>query len=272
MLGSASDAEDMLQETYVRWQQLAFDEIRSPRAMLVTIVSRLCINHLQSARQQREQYFGLWLPEPLLTATADSSNVHQIDESLSIAFLMLLERLNPLERAMLLLRDVFDYDYLEIATILGRSEAACRQILHRARQRVTSDRPRFPASPEDGERMLEKFLDATSNGDMDGLLSLLSKEIVFYSDGGGKAAAVPNAVEGSQRVASLIIGALKKFLPKERVVRIAQINGQPGTVTYVDGRPRSVVTIDVEDGLIARIWVITNPEKLRAVPGLEAVN
>ena len=147
MLGSGSDAEDMLQETYLRWQQMPVDEIRSPRAMLVTILSRLCINHLQSARVQREEYFGQWLPEPLLTAAAaEGSKLDQIDESLSMAFLILLERLNPIERATLLLRDVFDYDYLEIATILGRNEAACRQILHRARQRLTQDRPRFAAS------------------------------------------------------------------------------------------------------------------------------
>lgn len=272
MLGSASEAEDMLQETYLRWQQLPAEEIRSPRSMLVTIVSRLCINHLQSARVQREEYFGQWLPEPLLTMpAADPSKVDDI-ESLSMAFLVLLERLNPVERATLLLRDVFDYDYSEIASILGRNEAACRQILHRARQHVTDDRPRFLPSAEEGERLMRRFLDASSEGDMDGLLALLSKDVVLYADGGGKASAVPNVVNGSRRVAALVVGASKKFAPKEQEPRIAQINGQPGFVGYVEGRARIVITVDVQDGLISRLYVVTNPEKLRAVPDLRAVN
>lgn len=273
MLGSATDAEDMLQETYLRWQQMAADEIRSPRAMLVTIISRLCINHLQSARVQREEYFGQWLPEPLQTApAADAPGLEQIDESLSMAFLVLLERLNPVERATLLLHDVFDYDYLDIAAILGRNEAACRQILSRARQRLKEDRPRFTASAEESERLMRRFSDATSSGDLQGLLALLSNDIVLYADGGGKAAAVPNIIRTPQRVAALIFGAQKKFRPEGEVRRIVQINGQPGVVGYIDGRARSALTIDVEDGLIARIYIVTNPEKLRALPDLSAVS
>ncbi|HSP17677.1 MAG TPA: RNA polymerase sigma-70 factor [Thermoanaerobaculia bacterium] len=272
MLGSASDAEDMVQETYLRWQKISDQEIRSPRAMLVTIVSRLCINHLQLARVQREEYFGQWLPEPLLTATAADPTLHEINESLSMAFLVLLERLNPIERATLLLRDVFDYDYSEIASILGRNEAACRQILHRARQNVTQDRPRFSASAEEGERLMRQFIDASTHGDMDGLLALLSSDVVFYSDGGGKAAAVPNIIHGSRRVVALLLGATKKFVPKDQVVHVAQINGQPGFISYVNGRARAVVTVDVDGGLIARLYIVTNPEKLRGIPDLHTVN
>jgi RNA polymerase sigma-70 factor, ECF subfamily len=273
MLGSATESEDMLQETYLRWQQMAGDDIRSPRAMLVTIVSRLCINHLQSARVQREEYFGQWLPEPLLTAPAlQTGNVHEIDDSLSMAFLVMLERLNPVERATLLLHDVFDYDYSEIATILARNEAACRQTLRRARQRVEDGRPRFTVSPEEGEQLMRRFLEATASGDMGNLMTLLSTDIVLYSDGGGKAAAVPNIIDTPERVAALILGARKKFVPEREIRRIVQINGRPGVVGYVDGRARSVLTVDVDNGLVSRIYIITNPEKLRAIPELRAVN
>src|SRR5262249_16949624 len=160
----------------------------SPRAFLVTIISRLCINYLQSARKKREEYFGQWLPEPLLTEpAAEFSDSLQINESLSMAFLVLLERLNPIERAVFLLRQVFDYDYSEIARVVGRNERDCRQILRRSRQHVTQMRPRFDASRKQHENLLLKFRQATTSGDLDGLLALLSKDVRIYSDGGGKA-------------------------------------------------------------------------------------
>lgn len=268
MLGSVADAEDMVQETFIRWQASS-DEIRSPRAFLVTIISRLCINHLQSARVQREQYIGQWLPEPLLTGTgSDPYEISHIDESLSMAFLVLLERLTPMERAVFLLREVFDYEYSEIAGILGQNEASCRQILSRARQHVAKVRPRFDASLKQHEQLLHEFLDAASNGNLDALVALLSSQVVFHSDGGGKSAAVPNLVYGPGNVARAILGGLAKLVPKNLVSRMAQINGKPGVVSYLDGRPYSVFTIDIADGRVQSVFIVTNPEKLARLPAL----
>jgi RNA polymerase sigma-70 factor (ECF subfamily) len=263
MLGSVADAEDMVQEAFIRWQRSGDTQVQSPRTFLVTIVSRLCINHLQSARVRREEYFGQWLPEPLLTAPHDDPAVNpRIDESLSMAFLVLLERLSPLERAVFLLREVFDYKYSEIARVLGQSEANCRQILRRARGHVAQVRPRFDPSPRQHAMLARQFLDACNNGDVDGLLALLSKEIVLFADGGGKAAAVPNPIYGPDHVARFVAGAIRKFVPRERVARIVGINGQIGVVTYFNRRPGSVITFDVEGGLIRNIYIVSNPEKL----------
>lgn len=269
MLGSVADAEDMLQETFIRWQNSSNEDIRTPRAFLVTIISRLCINHLQSARVQREEYVGQWLPEPLLTGS-DPSESAQIGESLSMAFLVLLERLTPLERAVLLLREVFDYEYSEIALTLDHSEASCRQILRRAKRHVEEARPRFNAPLQQREQLLRRFLDAASNGNLDGLEALLSSDVVFHSDGGGKAAAVPNLVHGPDHVARVVLGGLKKLVPRNLVSRVTEINGQPGVVGYVNGRPFSVLTLDIADGFIRNIYIVTNPEKLARLPEMPA--
>lgn len=269
MLGSVADAEDMLQESFIRWQQTSSDEIRSPRAFLVTIVTRLCINHLESARVRREEYVGEWLPEPLVTdPKSDPSHVLRVDESLSMAFLVLLERLTSIERAVFLLREIFEYEYSEIATILGQSEANCRQILRRARQHVSKARPRFRASSEERRNLLERFLRTTSQGDMDGLVDLLASDVVLHSDGGGKALAVPNLIFGADKVARGILGSLEKLVPRNLLTRMALINGQPGIVSYLNGKPYSVLTLDTGEGLIRSIYVLTNPEKLAHLPEL----
>jgi RNA polymerase sigma-70 factor (ECF subfamily) len=268
MLGSVADAEDMLQEAFIRWRGTEAAEIQSPRAFLVTIVSRLCINYLESARVKREQYVGQWLPEPLLTAPAEDATSH-IDESLSMAFLVVLERLNAVERAVFLLHEVFDYDYAEIARILSLTEANCRQILRRARRHIADVRPRFDPSPERRERLLHEFVEASTRGDMKGLLKLLSDDVVLHSDGGGKAAAVPNLIYGSERVARFVFGALRKFVPQNVVRRVVPINGQPGLVNYHHGSPLSVLTMDVRDGRIRAIYVVSNPEKLERLPLLQ---
>lgn len=271
MLGSVADAEDMLQETYIRWQQTGDEEIRSPRAFLVTIVSRLCINQLQSARVQREEYVGQWLPEPIVTDPgSDPLGMIKVNESLSMAFLVLLERLTPIERAVFLLREVFEYEYAEVAGVLGQSEVNCRQILRRARQHVSAMRPRFAASARKQNDLLQRFLAAIGTGDMDGLLALLSDDVVLYSDGGGKALAVPNLVRGADNVVRGILGAFRKLLPKGLVRRWAWINGEPGLVSYLDGKPYSVVTVDAGGGRIQAIYVLTNPEKLVHLPELSA--
>jgi RNA polymerase sigma-70 factor (ECF subfamily) len=271
MLGRVADAEDMLQETFMRWQQAPDQEIRSPRAFLVTIISRLCINHLQSARVQREEYVGTWLPEPIVSGPgSDPLELVRVDESLSMAFLVMLERLTPVERAVFLLREVFEYEYSEIANVLGQSEANCRQILSRARQHVAAMRPRFKTSQRKKTDLLERFLKATSSGDLEGLVALLSRDVVLHSDGGGKAVAAPNLIRGADKVARGALGTLKKLMPKNLVTRLAQVNGEPGIVSYLNGKPYSVLTFDASEGHIQTIYVVTNPEKLARLPELPA--
>lgn len=271
MLGSSADAEDLLQETFIRWQQTG-TEIESPRAFLVTILTRLCINHLQSARIKREQYFGQWLPEPVVTAPRQNPSASfEVDESLSLAFLLLLERLTPQERAVLVLREVFDYEYSEIASILDQSESNCRQILRRARQHLKDHRPRFDASLEERQELLRRFSDASSRGDLEGLVALLSKEAVFYSDGGGKGPALPKPIYGAENIARGMLEGLKRLVPKNLVRRFLEINGQPGIVTYLDGTPFSVFTLYIAEGRVSQVFVITNPEKLTRLPLLASL-
>ncbi len=270
MLGSVADAEDMLQETFIRWQQASEDDIQSSRSYLVTIISRLCINHLQSARVQREQYFGQWLPEPLVTGLgSDPMELIRADETLSMAFLVLLERLTPIERAVFLLREVFDYEYPEIAGILDQSETNCRQILHRARQHVAEVRPRFKAPADKQNELLHGFLNAVSSGDINGLIGLLAEDVVLHTDGGGKAVAMPNLVHGASNVARSIILGREKFGPKGNAeTRLVSVNDAPGVVSYVDGKPSFVFTMDTNEECIRSIYFITNPDKLSHIPVL----
>jgi RNA polymerase sigma-70 factor (ECF subfamily) len=269
MLGSVTDAEDMLQETFIRWRQSPEEEIRSPRAYLVTIISRLCINHLQSARVQREEYAGEWLPEPIVTGPeGDPLGMIRVDESISMAFLVLLERLTPTERAVFLLREVFEYEFSDIASVLDQNEVNCRQILRRARQHVAVMRPRFQTTIRKQRDLLERFLKATSNGDMEGLLNLLTEDIVLHTDGGGKAIAVPNQVKGAEKVTRAILSAFRKIVPTNLVRRIAEVNGEPGVIGYLDRKPFSVVTLDLYEGHIRAIYIVTNPEKLSRLPEL----
>jgi RNA polymerase sigma-70 factor, ECF subfamily len=271
MLGSVADTEDMLQETFIRWQQASIEEVRSPRAFLVTIITRLCINHLQSARVQREEYVGEWLPEPLVTDPAsDPLGAVKIDESLSMAFLLLLERLTPMERAVFLLREVFEYEYAEIAEVLGQSEANCRQILRRAQQHVGDIRRRFDASAQQRNELLKQFIQATRKGELQGLVDLLSSEAVLHTDGGGKAIAVPSLVEGAENVAAIILNRMSTVVPKDLVTRLAQINGQPGIVSYRQGKPFSVLTLEIVNARIKAIYVVTNPQKLAHLQNLPA--
>ena len=273
MLGSIADAEDMLQETFIRWQQARDEEIRSPRAFLVTIVSRLSINHLQSARAQREEYVGQWLPEPIVTGPgSDPLEMVRIDETLSMAFLVMLERLTPLERAVFLLREVFAYEYAEIAAVLSQSEANCRQILSRARQHVGSMRPRFKTSQRKKRSLLERFFKATSSGDMEGLIALLASDVVLHSDGGGKAIAAPNLIRGADKVARGALGAFQRLVPKDMHIRVTQINGDPGIVSYLNGKPYSVLTFDASEDRIHAVYVVTNPDKLAHVPPLTGIS
>src|SRR5437667_4818550 len=222
MLGSVADAEDTLQDAFIRWHRAPQADVRSPKAFLVTIVSRLCINHLQSARVQRETYVGEWLPEPLVTEPGDDvSRIAQVDESVSMAVLLLLERLTPVERAVFLLGEIFDYTHAEIAGMLGISDANCRQLLRRARQHVRRERPRFSASGRQHTELLERFYRAAGSGDMDSLLALLSSDVVMHTDGGGKAYALPLPIYGPDKVARASVFGLTKLKtlnPLQRIV------------------------------------------------------
>jgi RNA polymerase sigma-70 factor (ECF subfamily) len=269
MLGSRADAEDIVQETFLRWQGASQTEIQNPRAFLVTVTTRLSINQLQSARAKREEYFGQWLPEPVMTGpAADLPRIPGLDGSLSMAFLVLLERLSPTERAVFLLREVFDYEYGDIASMISRSEANCRQIFRRAKQHITEGRPRFEVSRQERERLLQQFLETSLHGDMQGLLNLLAKDVVLYTDGGGKATAVPNPIYGADAVARFFLGGREKLLPAGITRRFAEINGQPGVIAYHNGKVFGVLSLDVAGGRVRNIYIVRNPDKLACLPNL----
>ena len=270
MTGSVMEAEDAVQEAYLRWQQASEDEIRSPSAYLSTVVTRLCIDRLRSARVRREQYVGPWLPEPVLGEQAQEiGGKVELEDTLSMAFLVMLESLTPVERAVFLLREVFDYEYAEIASLVEQSEANCRQISRRARQSVVARRPRFESSPQQEERLMEGFLQASLDGDMEALLALLSEDVTLYSDGGGKTRAALRPIYGADKVARFFTGILSN-IPPDFAVRRTRVNGRPGLVGYFgDGSPQSVVSIEVAEGSIRTIRLVVNPEKLENVPTLE---
>ncbi len=267
MLGSVMDAEDIVQEAYLRWQGVSGEEIRSPKSYLSAVVTRLSIDRLRREKTRREEYVGSWLPEPL--AAEEGSGIADaavLDETLSMAFLVLLESLTPVERAVFLLREIFDYDYTEIASLVDKSEANCRQIAQRARKSVAARRPRFESSPEQEERLMGSFLEACMTGDMEGLVSLLSEDVTLWSDGGGKTRAALRPIRGADKVARFFSGILRKA-PPGLVVRRAPINRRPGFIGYFeDGRPQSVTTFEVAEGTIRAIRIVVNPEKLRNVP------
>jgi RNA polymerase sigma-70 factor, ECF subfamily len=266
MLGSVTDAEDMVQEAYLRWREVPEAEVRSLKSYLSAVVTRLSIDRLRSTRVQREEYVGPWLPEPLvLNRAEEGADLVGFDETLSMAFLVVLESLNPVERAVFLLREVFDYDYEEISRIVDKSEANCRQIARRARSAVAARRPRFERSPEQEERLTRRFVETCMSGDMKGLLELLSEEVTLWSDGGGKVAAAPYPIHGPERVVRFLLGVLRT-VPPGFSVRPSWVNGEPGVVGYVDGYPTGVVALEVEDSSVRGVHIVVNPDKLRAIP------
>lgn len=264
MLGSATDAEDIVQDAFLRWLQADDQSIQAPKAYLSTIVVHLCLDQLRSARERHEVYVGTWLPEPIATAARpELSETAAQAESLSLAFLLMLEKLNPLERAIFLLREVFEYEYSEIAAIVEKSEANCRQIFHRAQQHLDKDRLRFPASREQQEHITASFLQATLNGDMQGLLGLLSKDIVAMGDSGGKAAfkAGRMPVYGPDKVVRGYLGAMRS-LPTGVVTRVTEINGQQAIVGYLNEKPIGAILLQISGGQISHIYYVVNPDKL----------
>ena len=270
MLGSVMDAEDMVQETFLRWQDAPVKEVRSPKSYLSTVITRLCIDQLRSAKTQREQYIGPWLPEPLITEETSDVDEHlALADSLSMAFLVMLERLSPLERAVFLLREVFDYAYQEIATIVDKSEANCRQMVHRAREHISVGDRRFEITQEQLDELSARFVAATTNGDMDALIELLSEDVTVWSDGGGKVPAALNPIYGPDRVARFFIGLASKMPPSTQM-RTARVNGRPGFITWIDGLIYMVAEVSFRDGKIDGVRVVRNPDKLRHVPAAPA--
>ena len=269
MLGSVADAEDIVQDAYVFWQKADRNTVQNPGGWLSTVVTRLSINQLKSARFRREEYVGPWLPEPLVCSSLVSPEENtKLAESLSMAFLVLLEMLSPTERAVLLLREVFGYEFREIAPIVEKSETNCRQILRRARRRLREKRPHFESTCQQAEAVLQKFFHSLATGDVAGLLSVLASEVTATTDGGGKARAVPGVIVGADRVVRFFLGALKKFVPEDREYRNANINGQPGLIGYDGGRVVQVLTFAISTDHIESIYIINNPEKLKHISGL----
>jgi RNA polymerase sigma-70 factor, ECF subfamily len=266
MLGSVSEAEDIVQEAFLRFHKATSEgeEVESPKAFLSTVTTRLAIDHLRSARVRRECYVGQWLPEPLVVdERADTAKHAEMADSLSMAFLQVLERLSPVDRAVFLLHDVFDYGYGEIAEMVGKSEVNSRQIATRARQRVREETPRFEASPEEGEELAQRFLAALQEGDVDGLLEVLTGDAVLYGDGGGIAAASPKPVVGGERVARFLGGAFRRARELKVTLRYAIVNGQPGGLSYdADGRVANAFAFDIAEGGIQTIRSVVNPDKL----------
>jgi RNA polymerase sigma-70 factor (ECF subfamily) len=304
MLGSIMDAEDCMQEAFLQWYTADQHEtIDNPKAYLCTLVTRRCIDRLRAAHTQRETYVGLWLPEPLVE-TADPSYLSELTESLSMAFLLLMEHLSPIERAVFLLRQVFDYDYTEIASIVGKSTENCRQIMHRARRHLPTHRnltQRTP--PAQQQQVFRQFLQASINGNMDGLLHMLADEIVLHTDSGGKVSAARNPIYGADRVAHYLLGLKQKFLASFKLaVRPVTINGQPGLIGYLEealdekqmlqlelkggeyirqqliryqhalkkGEAMFAIICTCTDTQVQEIDIIVNPEKLRHLPTLNA--
>ena len=264
MLGTVMDAEDMVQETFVRWQKSDRAIIESPKAWLSTVITRLCINHLKSARVQRETYVGPWLPEPLISGlNSDPAENARLSDSISLAFLVLLESLTPTERAVFLLREVFGYEFAEIALIVEKDETNCRQILTRARKHVEAGRPRFETSPAEAEELFQQFEEAVQTGDLDGLLKVLAKDVVLVSDGGGKARALLRPVAGGDHVARVIIGAVKKFGSGPQILRRTTINGLPGALSFEQDRVVRVLALGIRNHRIHSIFIVTNPDKLQ---------
>jgi RNA polymerase sigma-70 factor (TIGR02957 family) len=268
MLGSVSEAEDVVQEGFLRLHQTreGGERINSPRAFLSTVVSRLSLDHLRSARVRRETYVGEWLPEPLLASGDDDpARKAEIADSLSLAFLVLLESLSPEQRAAYLLRDVFDEPYDRIAEIVGTNEQNARQLASRARRQLQEQRPRYEATREQREELATRFFAATEEGDLEGLEELLAHDVVLHGDGGGKAPAAKRAVHGRAKVARALMGGLRAATRFGGItIRREEVNGQPGALVFDrEGKLISVMSLDVAEGQIQGVSAIVNPDKLR---------
>jgi RNA polymerase sigma-70 factor, ECF subfamily len=269
ILASPEDADDLVQEAYVRWHSADPGAVQEPEAWLVTTVTRLGIDRLRKRKAERSVYVGPWLPTPVVDLGTRADRAAELDSELSLAFLVILERLAPEERAAFLLREVFEVGYPEVARVLGRSEAACRQVVHRARTRVRAGGARFRSSPAELRELASRFSAALAADDYDSLLEILSPDASYVTDGGGKAWAARNVVRGADRVARCVLGVARKRRAAGRLEeRIARINGEPGLLTYLDGVPISATVFSVSSGRLESVYRVLNPDKLGTVPPL----
>jgi len=265
MLGSAADAEDVVQDAWLRWNDATIDALDNPEAWLVTVVTRLSIDRLRAAKLQREHYEGPWLPEPLVTdAPASPEQMLERADNISVAFLAVLERLAPEARAAFLLREVFDADYADLARTLGKSEAACRQLVHRAKAQIQDERPRFAVDRDAHLRLLQGFAQAAASGDMQRLKELLAEDVELVGDSGGKVPAFRKMLRGSQRIAQYF-HAVPRLLGDGLRLELAEINGEPGLLRFFDGALESVQTLETDGERILRIHTQRNPEKLARI-------
>lgn len=264
MLGSVTEAEDIVQEAWIRWQSTE-SIVQSPKAFLSSVVTRLCIDYLRSARVKREQYTGTWLPEPLMTESMNTEDYAESAESLSFAFLMLLECLSPTERAIFLLHEVFDYDYEAIAKTVGKSISNCRQIVHRARQHLALRRPAISPDSLEKDTLIEQFLTYWNQGDLQGLITLMAEDVTFWSDGGGRVVAAQKPLYGCLKVARFLVSIRRSQLTPELVPRVVEINGQLGIINIVDKKPHSIFSFDFTGESIQSIFAVVNPVKLKSV-------
>jgi RNA polymerase sigma-70 factor (TIGR02957 family) len=266
MLGSVADAEDVVQDSFLRLERTRREgtSVEHPKAFLTTVATRLAIDQLRSARVRRETYFGPWLPEPVITATdQDPAEVSEMADSLSLSFLLLLETLSPVERAVFLLREVFDYGYDEIAEIVDKSEANCRQIFVRARKRIDEGKPRFEADRDQQAELVTRFLGAFEQGEVETFVDLLAADVVFYGDGGGKGRGLPRPIFGRDRVGRLLAAFQGEYRGLNARIEFTQLNGQPGTLNFdAEGNLINVFVFDVADGVIQTIRSVINPDKL----------
>ena len=263
LLGSASEAEDAVQDTFLRWHAADPQEIRSPAGWLTKVLTNQCLTRLTSAQARRETYPGPWLPEPVLTGQPVLGPLDRAEqrESISLAFLFLLERLTPPQRAVFVLREAFDYTYREIAEILDLTEANCQQLYRRARLQLAKGRPRFDASQDHGHRIAEEFLAAARTGDLTALESLLAADVVAWADGGGKTRAARRPVHGAPRVARYLAGWMSRDVPGLRVV-VTEVNGQPGILGVVGEQLLVAVLLSVAGGRVTAVHAVANPDKL----------
>jgi RNA polymerase sigma-70 factor (TIGR02957 family) len=265
MLGSVAEAEEVVQDAWLRWHEADKAGFDSAEAWLVTVVTRLSIDRLRAAKIQREHYIGAWMPEPTLTESPDTpeESLERAD-NISVAFLAVLERLAPEARAAFLMREVFDADYEEVARTLGKSEAACRQLVHRAKAQVLEARPRYQVSRETHQRLLRAFADAAARGSMQDLKALMAEDVELIGDGGGKVQSFSKVLRGSQRLAQLYFALWRRMGAAVRM-ELAEINGEPGLLRFVDGQLESAQTFEIEGERIVRIRAQRNPDKLARI-------
>jgi RNA polymerase sigma-70 factor (TIGR02957 family) len=281
ILGSVTDAEDTVQEAWLRWSGVNPSDVRDPRAFLVRVTTRLAIDRLRRAKIRRESYVGPWLPEPILTGRDVAEEV-ALAESVSMAMLVVLETLSPLERAVFVLREAFGLRYAEIADILGRKEEAVRQLGRRARDHIQERRSRFDTDESEQRRVTERFLEATSTGDLEALMAVLSPEVTLVADGGGRALAPRRPIRGAEKVAAFLLAVateerMARFLRSvgsepivaDLRVRVAPVNGESGLLVVSGDKPISALVLDVSEGVVRTIHLVANPEKLAGVRGFE---